>query len=92
MTYLLDANACIAILNDLNSAVARNAAKVARHEIALSHIVKAELYYGAFKSSRRGSNLKLLRKFFSNSRPCPSTIGRLRPMAGFAPTSLQRVH
>ncbi len=66
MTYLLDANACIAILNDQRSAVVRNVAKVSRHEITLSHIVKAELYYGAFKSSRRGSNLKLLRKFFQS--------------------------
>ncbi len=84
MTYLLDANACIAILNDRKSAVARNAAKLARHEIALSHIVKAELYYGAFKSSRRGNNLKLLRKFFqqfstlSFDNRAAETYGRIR--------------
>ena len=84
MTYLLDANACIAILNDRASVVARNAAKVARHEISLSHIVKAELYYGAFKSSRRGSNLKLLRKFFqqfstlSFDNRAAETYGRIR--------------
>ncbi|MCP3994882.1 MAG: type II toxin-antitoxin system VapC family toxin [bacterium] len=63
MTYLLDTNACIAILNDQDSAVARKLATVPQSDVALCQIVKAELYFGAYKSRRTRENLRLLRTF-----------------------------
>jgi len=64
MIYLLDTNACIAYLNDRNSTVARRLATVQPRDVFVCQIVKAELYYGAHKSSRREQNLALLKRFF----------------------------
>jgi len=63
--YLLDTNACIQILNDTS----RNfTARLRQHdpdEIRLCSVVRAELVYGARRSSRVESNLEALRFFFS---------------------------
>jgi tRNA(fMet)-specific endonuclease VapC len=60
MRYLLDANAVIGLLNDADSALAQRARRERPTDIALSAIVVHELYYGAFKSRRRGQNLALV--------------------------------
>ena len=65
MTYLLDTNTCIRFLNPRASAVPSRLAAVNREEVVICQIVKAELYYGAYKSARRDENLALLAKFFS---------------------------
>ena len=65
MTYLLDTNTCIQFLNHRNSAVSARLAVVQREEVVICQIVKAELYYGAYKSARLDENLVLLAKFFS---------------------------
>ena len=55
--YLLDANACIALLNASSRSLS---ARVRRHstaEIGLPAAAAFELYYGAFKSRDRGRNL-----------------------------------
>ena len=64
MTYLLDTNACIRFLNDCDSFIAHRLAALPVEEALLCSIVKAELYYGAYKSSRRESNLALLERLF----------------------------
>ncbi len=84
MTYLLDTNACIAILNDSNSGVARKLATISRHEVALCQIVKAELLYGTYRSSKVESNLALLGSFFEQFSVLPfddeatDSYGRIR--------------
>ncbi len=84
MTYLLDTNACIAVLNDSNSGVARKLATIPRHEVALCQIVKAELLYGTYRSSKVDSNLALLGTFFEQLSVLPfddeatDTYGRVR--------------
>ncbi|MFN5857218.1 MAG: type II toxin-antitoxin system VapC family toxin [Pseudanabaenaceae cyanobacterium] len=65
MTYLLDTNVCIQYLTRSNSPIATRMAAVSRHTIFLCDVVKAELYYGASKSSRRVENLALFENFFS---------------------------
>ena len=60
MTYLLDANAVIALLNDAKSLTARRARRHAPEEVGISSIVLHELYYGAFKSQRVAQNLARL--------------------------------
>jgi len=64
MTYLLDTNACIRFLNDRDSFIAHRLAALPAEEALLCSIVKAELYYGAYKSSRCESNLALLERLF----------------------------
>lgn len=64
MTYLLDTNFCIELLNQKESFAARKLATVSPQDIRLCSVVKAELYHGAYKSGRE-TNLKLIRSFFS---------------------------
>ncbi len=63
--WLLDTNAWIAFLNPGESPVKARIGQEAPGSIWLCDIVKAELYYGAFKSQRRESNLALLDELFS---------------------------
>ncbi|MFW2176964.1 MULTISPECIES: type II toxin-antitoxin system VapC family toxin [unclassified Moraxella] len=59
MSYLLDTNAVIAILNDNLDFLQ----KVQRHhpkDLKISSIVMFELYFGAYKSQRMQQNLKKL--------------------------------
>jgi tRNA(fMet)-specific endonuclease VapC len=84
MIYLLDTNVCIQFLNSRNTAVQQRLTTLSREDVAICQIVKAELYYGAYKSSRRAANLALLVKFFSQFVSLPfddaaaETYGRLR--------------
>lgn len=71
MSYLLDTNACISYLNYRNSPIAHQLATKKPQEIFLCQIVKAELYYGAYKSTRCKENLALLTRFFSQFASLP---------------------
>lgn len=57
MHFLLDTNAVIALLNDPAGSVSQRARQLEPHDIGVSSIVMHELYFGAFKSRRRDSNL-----------------------------------
>jgi tRNA(fMet)-specific endonuclease VapC len=48
--YLLDANACIGLVNGTSPKLARALARRPLEEVAVCSIVKAELYFGAAKS------------------------------------------
>lgn len=64
--YLLDSNACIRLLNEsASSNIARKLAELTPDDIRLCSVVKSELYYGAYKSTRRERNLANLNRFFS---------------------------
>ena len=63
MTYLLDTNACIAILRDRGSNVARRLMQEPSGTEALCSIVKAELFYGAHKSQQPAQTLSKLERF-----------------------------
>ena len=63
MTYLLDTNTCIALLNNRPGRVAEQLATFRPSDISLCQIVKAELYYGAYKSDRVAENLTILHQF-----------------------------
>jgi len=64
LRYLLDANACIRILNNSSRNLVERLRRHEPSEIGISSIVKAELIYGARKSSRASENLELLARFF----------------------------
>jgi len=58
--YLLDTNAVIALLKDVNSPLAIRVKSHNPAEICLSSIVMHELFYGAFKSQRIEHNVRLI--------------------------------
>ena len=83
MTYLLDTNFCIELLNRKESSAVHKLASVSPQDVRLCSVVKAELYHGAYKSGRE-SNLKLIGAFFSLFESLPfddrsaETYGSLR--------------
>ena len=60
MRYLLDTNACIALLNGTSPTLAKRVRRHAPAEIGLPAPVAYELYYGAYKSNRTKQNVGLL--------------------------------
>lgn len=66
-TYLLDTNACIALINGTEANVRRRFQRaVARDNVVLlSSIVAFELWYGVAKSQRKDSNRQRLEAFFA---------------------------
>lgn len=65
MSYLLDTNTCIGYLTRRSSPIVDKLAELSPQDIVLCDIVKAELYYGAYKGTRLESNLALFREFFN---------------------------
>lgn len=65
MSYVLDTNTCIRYLNRSSISIYNRLDSLSPEEVFLSDIVKFELYYGAYRSSRQQENLETLRVFFS---------------------------
>lgn len=67
MSYLLDTNACIALINDRPSAVREKFRAVLeqRERIALSSVALFELWYGVAKSKLQEKNSERLAVFMS---------------------------
>jgi tRNA(fMet)-specific endonuclease VapC len=82
--HLLDTNACIHVLTDSSPALVAALRRQGPAEIAPCAVVKAELVYGAQRSSRPAENLRLLDRFFAAfaSLPfddrCVQVCGRIR--------------
>ena len=60
MRYLLDTNACIALLNGSPPSLVDRVRRHTSSEFGLPAPVTYELYYGAFKSKYTNQNLELL--------------------------------
>src|SRR6266446_1953921 len=60
MKFLLDTNAVIAFLNDINSSTARQSRRHKPDDVGISAIVVHELYYGAYKSQRAARNVAIV--------------------------------
>lgn len=67
MTYLLDTNACIALINGVPRGVRHRLQRAIRRDatILLSSVVAFELWYGAAKSQRREANTERLQAFLA---------------------------
>ena len=83
--YLLDTNVCIHLLN--KDGILEFIQKFSVRpptDFKLCSIVKLELYYGAYKSSKRSQNLEKLEQFFQQfeSLPlddlCAESAGKIR--------------
>lgn len=71
MLYLPDTNVWIRHLNPAPSILKAKLSAHPSRQIALCDVVKAELYYGAYKSARRETNLALLETLFSEFSSLP---------------------
>ncbi len=65
-SFLLDTNACIKYLKGDNLLLLQKLSVLPKGQIVLCDIVKFELYYGAYKSTKTDKNLVTLDNFFSN--------------------------
>ncbi len=65
MLYLPDTNVWIRHLNPAPSNVKTRLSNLPPSQIALCDVVKAELYYGAFKSARQNENIAVLEMLFT---------------------------
>ena len=64
MTYLLDSNVCVRILTNSHLKVSQKYSALGSAKVAIYSVVKAELYYGAYKSQRRSTNLVSVTQFW----------------------------
>ena len=94
MIYIPDTNACTRYLNKPDSTVAKKFAAAKPEDIALCDIVKMELYYGTYRSSRQQDNLVLLKQFFLPFLSLPfddvaaDICGRIRAVLATAGTPI----
>ncbi|KYC40031.1 twitching motility protein PilT [Scytonema hofmannii PCC 7110] len=65
MTYLLDSNVCIRLINNSSSTVTTRLAAQQPEDIYVSTITQLELYYGAYRSAQQERNLEILQRFFN---------------------------
>jgi len=56
MSYILDTNTCIRYLNRSNISIYDRLDSLSPGEVFLCDIVKFELYYGAYRSSKQQEN------------------------------------
>lgn len=77
MRYLLDTNACIALLNDSSPALSARARLHPPAEIGLPSPVVFELFYGAYKSTQTTRNLELLDRMVFETVPFDAADARV---------------
>ena len=84
MTYLLDANACIRLLNGTSASLLERFRRESPSTLRMSSVVKAELAFGARNSSRPAENLRLIASFWEPFEslpfddPCAEQYGLIR--------------
>ncbi len=71
MIYLLDTNTCIGYINRRSIFIYQRLIALSPEDVCICDIVKFELYYGAYNSSRSQENLKNLQKFFTDFTSLP---------------------
>ncbi len=71
MSYLLDTNVCIQLLNNTKAAVTARLVAQQPENIYLCTVAQLELVYGAYRSARTQQNLALLSRFFSQFTMLP---------------------
>ncbi len=68
MTYLLDTNVCVKLLNNSHPNITARLAAEKPENIFLCTVVQLELIFGAYHSQRVEENLAILERFFSQFR------------------------
>jgi tRNA(fMet)-specific endonuclease VapC len=81
---LLDTNVCIRVLNNRSAILVKRIRSHDPAELCLCSATKAELLFGAYKSTRPAENLRLLQQFFTPFSSvhfddhCADFYGRIR--------------
>jgi len=65
MKYLLDTNVCIKILKGNSEKISNKIASIDNKNVVIPSIVRFELFYGAYKSSKKEETLSILRNFLN---------------------------
>jgi len=85
VTWLLDTNACVSYLRlGSDSKIAQRLGERNAEDVVLCSVVRAELLFGAMRSSRATENLAKVRQFLSQFASLPfdddaaETYGRIR--------------
>jgi tRNA(fMet)-specific endonuclease VapC len=92
MTYLLDTNTCIRLLNDVSTfPVAVRLAALQPTDIRLCTIVESELYYGAYRSNRQQENLVRLERFLSQFTSLPFNHAAANPSGTAKPNAIGQI-
>ena len=89
MSYLLDTNACIKYLNSSSNQIVEKMASLSPDEIFLCDVVKFELYYGAYRSTRQKENLETLAVFFDEFVSFPFD-GKAAKFCGYIRSGLNK--
>jgi len=63
MIYYVDTNTCIYFLNGKYESIKEKVLSIPPNEIGIPSIVKAELFFGAYKSKNRKSNIEKVEMF-----------------------------
>ena len=92
MKYLLDTNTCIRYLNGTSENIKNQFKRHNPNKIALCTIVKAELFYGAFKSAKPNKNLEKIKEFFSHFIHLHLMIMHQANLVKFGPHWKKREH
>lgn len=74
MRFLLDTNACIAVINRSSPSVIRRLLAERPEDVVTSVICAAELRFGAERSARRQQALEVLETFLAAVRPVPFDV------------------
>ncbi len=69
--WLLDTNVWITYLNKRSFQIQSRILSVSIEKVLLCDVVKAELYYGAYKSAKQTENLARLERLFSIAHSLP---------------------
>ena len=64
MTYLLNANACIHLINGTSPTLLTRFCRESPATLRMSSVVRAELVFGARNSSRAAENLRMITSFW----------------------------
>lgn len=84
MKYLLDTNVCVTFLNRRNPLLEQRYYVVPTSDKIICSIVRAELFYGAFKSQRRPVSVVFMESYLANhpnldfDQDAARTFGELR--------------
>jgi tRNA(fMet)-specific endonuclease VapC len=71
MKYLLDTNVCITFLSQRNPVLNQRFSSVSAQDKIVCSIVRAELYYGVYKSQRQQMNLLRIDSFLTHLPSLP---------------------
>ena len=71
MSYLLDANACIHLINGTSPPLLKRFRLESPMSLRMSSVVKAELVFGARNSSRAAENLRMIAGFWEPFESLP---------------------